>query len=333
MAASLLPFWEDVAPSEERRRFFHDALDVACGLDDPELAAALLKPFRVEALTPGPGRALVALLKRYGEEWTRPVLGGWCGSDRPWVRPGKRDRLSWLASLPRLCQALRKADDAVGTLAARRLLTDQWAWLQETIEERRGLAPPSRRDKELASLARPILGFLESTAVVEAGDLRDAAVSFLEADDNEPLLACLVRMLRAGNREVAPEMRAAAGLDAIARHCVRRIAPRLERPARGEGDWSIDLPEGCGCELCTTLGAFLADPDERRFEWPIAKAKRMRVHRRLDAHELPVRHETRRSGSPYTLVLTKTKELFAREAAERRRWQADLDWLARLKKA
>jgi hypothetical protein len=54
----------------------------------------------------------------------------------------------------------------------------------------------------------------------------------------------------------------------------------------------------------------------------------MHVHQRLDAHELPVRHETRRSGSPYALVLTKTEDLFAREAAERRSLQADLEWLA-----
>ena len=52
------------------------------------------------------------------------------------------------------------------------------------------------------------------------------------------------------------------------------------------------------------------------------------MHRRLDDHELPVRHETRRSGSPFTLVLTKTEGLFKREATERRSWQPDLAWLA-----
>jgi hypothetical protein len=54
------------------------------------------------------------------------------------------------------------------------------------------------------------------------------------------------------------------------------------------------------------------------------------VHGRLDAHELPVRHETRRSGRPFSLVLSKTSALFEREAAERRSWQADLEWLARM---
>jgi hypothetical protein len=37
---------------------------------------------------------------------------------------------------------------------------------------------------------------------------------------------------------------------------------------------------------------------------------------------------SRRSGSPYTLVLEKTKALISREDAARRAWQADLHWLS-----
>ena len=64
---ALLPFWEGAAASEERRGFFDKALSVSEGLDDPELAARLLKPFRIEALTPRRAPALAALLRRYGE--------------------------------------------------------------------------------------------------------------------------------------------------------------------------------------------------------------------------------------------------------------------------
>jgi hypothetical protein len=39
------------------------------------------------------------------------------------------------------------------------------------------------------------------------------------------------------------------------------------------------LPEGCRCELCATLEDFLSDPGETRLEWPLAKDKRMHVHR------------------------------------------------------
>ncbi len=329
MAESLLPFWDDVATGEEHRVFFEQALRVAEGLDSPALAASLLKPFQVEALTPGRASALVALIERYGEDWIRPVLGQWYGSDRPRMRFDERARLAWLTSLPRLCKALRTADDASGTLASRQLLQDHWEWLREEIEERRGFMSPSWRDKSLTSLARPILGFLESAAVTEADDLRDSAVSFLGAAENELLLPCLVQMLRAAVKRLTPAERAAIGLEAIGQHCMELTAARLERPARDPDDWSIVLPEDCSCELCVTLEEFLTDPNERQLEWPIAKAKRQHVHHRLDFLKLPVRHQTRRSGRPYTLVLTKQKALFTNEAKERRAWQADLKWLAR----
>ncbi|MGQ4328875.1 hypothetical protein ACN6K4_001785 [Streptomyces hayashii] len=52
------------------------------------------------------------------------------------------------------------------------------------------------------------------------------------------------------------------------------------------------------------------------------------MHSRIDTAELPVDHRTRRQGRPYTLVLTKTEELFSRERATRCQAGADLAWLA-----
>jgi hypothetical protein len=150
-------------------------------------------------------------------------------------------------------------------------------------------------------------------------------VAFLSAPGNESLLPCLMEVLRAA--AAGPKARAVPALQDLARHCARLLSARLERPAREEDDWSIALPGGCPCPLCGRLGAFLADPEQQRLEWPLAKEARRHVHGRLDAHELPVRHKTRRAGRPYVLVLEKTEALFEREAAEGRRWRADLEWL------
>ncbi len=59
----------------------------------------------------------------------------------------------------------------------------------------------------------------------------------------------------------------------------------------------------------------------------ISGLDRAHVHRTLDAHELPVHHETRRTGRPYTLVLTKTDVLFEQERRSRALDQRNLDWL------
>jgi predicted 2-oxoglutarate/Fe(II)-dependent dioxygenase YbiX len=327
-AESLLAFWPAAAESEGRRGFFGKVLRVAQGLDAPELAASLLGPFRVEALTPPGAPAFAALVERYGERWMRALLWQWSDPRRPWTHPGRQDREAWLGALPALCEALRKADEDGGTRAARLLLEDGWVWWQREIELAQTCERPSLRARRLAELPKPLLGWLEATAAVDAADLREAALSFLCAADNEDLLPCLVQILRRAAATMEPATRDALDLEALTERCARLLEARLAVPARGEGDWSLALPEGCHCELCRTLADFLADPQRSRFEWPIAKERRRHVHGRLDAHELPVRHETRRSGSPYTLVLTKTRELFERESAERRTWQADLEWLS-----
>ncbi len=328
MAASLLPFWSGVAGRGAGRGFFGKVLGVAHGLEAPELAASLLGPFHVEALGPGQARAFVALAERYGEDWTRSLVSEWSGVGRPRAAVWGQDRPGWLVALPRLCAALRKADRDGGSRAARLLLEDGWLWLVREVEAGREVRPPSLRARRLSELPKPLLGWLEATAVADADDLREKALDFLCASENDPLLPCLIQLLRNAGERLEPGTREALGLGTLGTHAIWLLAERLSYPARAEGDWSIDPPAGCRCALCKTLATFLADPDQNRLEWPLAKDRRVHVHRRIDGHELPVRHETRRSGRPYTLVLTKTPELFEREAAKRRAWQADLDWLA-----
>jgi len=145
-------------------------------------------------------------------------------------------------------------------------------------------------------------------------------------EENEDLLPCLLAVLRA-ERALPRARRQTTKLDALVRHCTRRMEARLARPPRGDDDWSIELGGGCSCELCDVLGGFLADRARRTLEWPLAKDGRRHVHGRLDRAELPVTHQTRRTGRPYTLVLTKTEALFERDTQVRRRDQANLAWL------
>jgi hypothetical protein len=101
-------------------------------------------------------------------------------------------------------------------------------------------------------------------------------------------------------------------------------APRTTRndlPASGaegrrfESYWAHQI-------LSTTL-SFV---ERRLFEWPLAKDHRAHVHQIIERHELPVAHPTRRTGRPYTLVLTRREALFEREAARPKQLLKDLEW-------
>ena len=79
--------------------------------------------------------------------------------------------------------------------------------------------------------------------------------------------------------------------------------------------------------MCGTLNDFLADPGLRAVDWPLKEQSRRHVHQRIDGHELPVKHSTRRVGRPFLLQLVKTPALFEREKQERQADEADLQWL------
>jgi hypothetical protein len=317
----LAPFWDRAAFRAEVRGFFTKALLTARLVDDPALAYMLLGPFRLETLTTGHAKALSALLESYGEPWLGNLVAAWSAQRRFSYAKGPGPQ-EWIASLPALCLALEEAGDA-GTTAARLLLQDSWKWLSAVVARNLAHAAPSQREESLLKLERPVAAVLEGASLVGAADLRDEAVGLLCR--GVELLGCAVGVLRA-----TPISRwGPTGLDAVAAHCTGALQARLDRPARAGDDWSIELAEGCNCELCDGLRTFLHDPSRKTFEWPLAQDRRAHVHRRIETAELPVTHQTRRRGRPYTLVLAKTDEVFEGERQHRRRDEADLAWLDR----
>ena len=321
-AESLAPFWDSTATAQPP--LLESVLDVATSLDGPSAAALLLRPFRIESLGPEHATAVADLVARYGEPWTSTVLDGWLGSRQSWAYQGDVDRLGWIQSLPPLCDALRNTGEP-GAAAARRLLATSWRWLSEEIRVWVSSSPARHREERLGLLGKPLARLLEATAVSGGIALRDPILAALrEHGDN--VLACLMPALRAST-PLSQDKRRASGLDMLARDCAERLGEIIARPPRDEDDWSIRWPPGCDCDLCGRLCEFLTSRSSRSFEWPLAKEKRRHIHTRIDGGELPVRHETRRRGSPYTLVLTKTQELFERERGTRHRAVTDLAWL------
>jgi hypothetical protein len=313
-AVTLASFWTRVAGGAS---LLGKSLTVARDLDEPGIAAMLLAPFRAEMLTAAHGTPLARLATHYGESWTRELVDGWFGRGRPVYWSAAQERVDWLASLPALCRALSKTP--AGEMTARLLSAGAWPRLRESGDTALRLSAPSQRHQALSDLGPSFAGLLVGTAISEATDLHDSVVAFL-CQDNDDLIVCAMSALRT---------RVKVDLDVVARHCATRLEARLARPERADDDWSITLPAGCACNLCQVLGGFLGDPARRSFEWPLAEKGRRHVHQRIDAAELPVRHETRRTGRPYTLVLTKTDDVFHRERDARRRDRSDLTWLRR----
>ncbi len=309
-AESLAPFWNKIG---SRAGLLGTVLDVAAGLGTAGTAAMLLEPFRVETVAPEHADGLAAAAGQFGEEWTRGVIDGWFRSEHYF----ETDRSQWVERLPGLCGALRTA----GALEAARLLAaGAWGWMGDqlrlwTITARAGIRQP-----QLEMLSSPLVRLLEAAD----DELRDEIAAALRGyGDN--VLGCLMPALRSAAALPAAARRA-AGLDVVARDCAERLSMIIARPLRDEDDWAIGWA-GCGCDLCGTLGTFLGSRTRRVFEWPLATDGRRHVHTRIDSAGLPVRHQTRRQGRPYTFVLMKAGELFTREKDARHKAVTDLAWL------
>jgi hypothetical protein len=306
-AESLAPFWKSVGA---QAGLFGAALEVAAGLDSAGTAAMLLEPFRIETLAQEHAGGLAAAAGRYGEEWTRSVVDGWFGPEHPYAN----DLYEWVNDrLSGLCGALRAAGRPT---VARLLAAGAWRRMDGQLRLWTATARAEIRQPQLEMLSSPLVRLLEAADDKQRDEITGALRKY---GDN--VAECLMPALRLAHA------RRAAGLNAVARDCAERLDAIIARPPRDEDDWSIEWT-GCGCGLCNTLATFLGSRSRRIFAWPLATDGRRHVHARIDTAGLPVRHQTQRQGRPYTLVLTKTDELFTRASNARHQAETDLAWLS-----
>jgi hypothetical protein len=335
-AATLAPFWSSAlhdGTAEEKAgmsRLLGKALRAANAVEDAEIAAMLLRPFRIEHLTGACVMSLGNAITGYGQRWAAERLQAWfAGQQRTWAHGGGWEQVQWIADwLPSLCVSLRDMSGAC--IVAAQLLVDlAWERIGKQIGTAIASPSPSHRDGQLSDLGRPFASVLLATTAIGAHSTRHAICGYIHQQP-DTVMKLETSALRAAVELSPVGIRDDAGFGDLATDCAVRLQTRLARPQRAAGDWSIELPAGgCACELCHTLGAFLRDPERRTLEWPIAQQRRQHVHSRIDVAELPVTHVTRRQGSPFTLVLHKTDALLAREQQARARDKADLNWLRR----
>ncbi len=331
-AATLAPFWDGVLLARREKSdasgLFGKALRAADAVADAALSAMLLRPFGVADLTGKQVKSLAKVAEAYGQQWTARLLRIWFeGNQHAWGGAAWRDVPQWAADrLPGLCERLGTSGGA-GRDTAQRLLDLAWERISKDIRSAVASSSPSYRDSLLSGLRRPLAGVLTAAAAIGAVSTRDTVTGHvLQHGDSVTVLE--LSALRAAAATSGNDMHGDVGLDVLASDCAQRLRARIARPKREAGDWSVELPAGGHeCDLCDTLGKFLAGGSQRTLEWPLAQDGRQHVHSRIDGAELPITHVTRRQGRPYTLVLHKTDALFTCEQQARASDEKELAWL------
>jgi hypothetical protein len=160
--------------------------------------------------------------------------------------------------------------------------------------------------------AKPLAEWFEHTIALQ--DLYDLTQTHLDT-----MFTLGPRLLR------LPAANAAIGrwLSACRGELERRTA-EAPLPPR---DYRRDDKLSCRCRDCRELSSFLANPDQREHRFSVAKERRRHLHSIIDGNHCDPTHETKRRGSPHTLVCTKTTGSYERA---RSAYERDLQNLSRL---
>lgn len=325
-AAQLLPFWARAVHQSDDNRLFATALDVAARVDASQLAGELLSPFTLPQLKAGMAAHWLHCIERYGLKWSKARLAQWL----PQFSVSETDRMQWISNdLPKLCQAMGDAASADARALADELLQQEWLWIKERWLARSDIPAASRRDDAMADLSMPLLAVIDAAIRIENVTARDEILTALAATDGRAATqsTLALNILRSAQTYPDDEMRMV--LAPLREHWRQQLIALLEQSPRSEDDWAVCLPLPCKCSYCAQLDGFLQDRQRAVYEWPLAERHRKHVHQISDTCELPLSHVTRRSGSPFVLVLKKTTALFVREAALRRSWKQHLGELER----
>lgn len=328
----LLPFWKNLAGHGDGQGLIEATLIVAAKLNDAKTAGLLLQPFTLTAVTARATTRVADLLERYGVEWSRTLLRQWTSEKN--VHELVDKQIAWIRSaLPALCRAWCARSASDGQALAREVLDQQWAWMLDRAKGVQKHSSAKDLTKELARLGQPMLALMQGALIAKHSDLKTHIVNFLTNDAGDLPERLPLGVLRAAYDHCRADALPQLVLKPVHAWCSRSLAERLNKPARAEDDWSITTSVRCSCKLCATLTRYLRAADQKRFEWPLAKNGRAHIHGVLDSNDLPVTQTTRRTGSPFTLVLEKTRAVFARDASERESWREDAKWLARTAEA
>jgi hypothetical protein len=115
-------------------------------------------------------------------------------------------------------------------------------------------------------------------------------------------------------------------------HCRAELERRTAKAPTPPADFARSDKLSCTCRDCRELGRFLADPNESVCRFPLAKERRRHLHQIIDGSRCDLTHVTTRTGSPYSLVCTKTIASYERAHEIYSRDQENLKRLRAIKK-
>jgi hypothetical protein len=169
-----------------------------------------------------------------------------------------------------------------------------------------------RRETSVSETSLPLL--LKALAASGDDERLSQVIEFVEESPDEfslddgqvPCLKTLIPWSQKQFGSVHPQL--ASWLVSVRQKLESATATHPEPPT----DWTRPADLSCQCEYCARLKAFLADPANEVGRIPAREDMRQHLISTIERHQCDVKHALERKGSPYSLVLTKTRGSFER---------------------
>jgi hypothetical protein len=162
-----------------------------------------------------------------------------------------------------------------------------------------------------------VANLLETLPALNVGNLRDAAcesiIANVEVFDPATLIVLALQLLGERNGEVIIRDKE---FQRLWRHCAEFLLARSEQPPESPKNWRQDVRISCRCDDCRELQTFALDAGAQTHRFRVKKERRQHLHHQIDHHDLDMTHITERSGSPQTLVCTKTRRTYERQCEQ-----------------
>jgi hypothetical protein len=212
--------------------------------------------------------------------------------------------------LPSLYLALCSEEGIQNKNLALYILQTLWMTVSDSVGSMRSQRLKNFTE-DFTEITPAILAILDCSRITGNQGFQQEVVGFLTSPKMDMPESNLIHLLQAAHKQGRHSIRE-LGLEPLQDYCLTTLKKCMAEAPRTKDDWSIEPSLACKCELCRKLGRFLKDKHEQRMEWPLAKENRQHMHQIIDSNDFPVMHTTRRTGSPFTLILEKTKAILNR---------------------
>ncbi|HUY31156.1 MAG TPA: 2OG-Fe(II) oxygenase [Pirellulales bacterium] len=274
-------------------------------IGDPELAQRFIRDLLPKDFDGSEGHALHQLCRRFGWQPLAAELRNFISQQTPEAHGTQLEHIVSICE-PLCCDSPELMDERRAVCAA---LADELAQLVERWDAAPTDAWYGREEKRAGVVASVFRIF----SAVSATERLDRFLAHMLADQRHyDLRESIIPGVRAIHEWIANRPAAQPAASRLLQHCLTELRAATAQPIEPPKDWTRDAELACQCEDCLALSRFLCDPARQVGRFSVRKDRRQHLHQQIDRHHCDLTHVTERSGSPQTLVCTKTQASYER---------------------